>query len=151
MVAEAHSPQTRRLQGVLIAFFMLVTAGLLVISHVQPDLYGRDLAALPAWAGALLFCALLAADVLLIAGILRRWSWLFWALLVVFGVSAIRVPLLPLQLVHLLPGGNPPWYASVQAGIGLVQAAIAVWMLRLYRRHGVWACRRSPTALPGAR
>src|SRR5690348_14597663 len=100
MVAEASSPQTRRLQGVLIAFFVLVTAGVLVISHVQPDLYGRDLAALPAWAGALLFGALIAADVLLIAGILRRWSWLFWALLVAFGLSVLRVPLLPLQLIH---------------------------------------------------
>jgi hypothetical protein len=138
------------LQGVLIAFFVLVTAGLLVISRAQPGLYGRDLAAFPAWAGALLFIALLAAEAILIVGILRRWSWLFWALLVVFGVSAIRLPLLPLQLVRLLPGGTPLWYALLQAGIGLVQAAIAVWMLRLYRRHGVWACQRSPTMLPGA-
>ena len=133
----------------MIAFFVLVTAGLLVISRVRPDLYGRDLAALPEWAGSLLFIALIAAEAILIAGILLRWSWLFWALLVVFGVSAIRVPLLPLQLVRLIPGGNPPWYAILQAGIGLVQATIAVWMLRLYRRHGVWGCQRSPTALPG--
>jgi hypothetical protein len=151
MVAAALSSPTRRLQAVLIAFFVLVTVGLLLISRVQPDLYGRDLAALPAGAGALLFIALIAAEAILIAGILRRWPWLFWALLVVFGVSAIRVPLLPLQLARLIPGGTPPWYAILQAGIGLGQAAIAVWMLRLYRRHGVWACQGSSTALPGAR
>jgi hypothetical protein len=87
---------------------------------------------------------LIAGEAILIAGILRRWRWLFWALLVVFGVSAVRVPLLPLQLARLIPGGDPPWYAILQAGIGLAQAAIAAWMLRQYRRHGVWACQRSP-------
>jgi hypothetical protein len=135
---------TRRLQGVLIAFFVLVTAALLVISRTQPDIYGRDLAPLPGWAGVLFFLVLILAEAILIAGILRRWHWLFWALLVAFGASAIRVPLLPLQLAHLIPGGDPPWYALLQAGIGLVQAAIAAWMLRLYRRHGVWASQRSP-------
>jgi hypothetical protein len=135
---------TRRLQGVLIAFFVLVTAALLVIARTQPDIYGQDLAALPGWAGALFFLVLIVAEAILVAGILRRWHWLFWALLVVFGFSAVRVPLLPLQLARLIPGGDPPWYALLQAGIGLAQAAIAAWMLRLYRRHGVWASQRSP-------
>jgi hypothetical protein len=144
MAAATLTSSTHRLQGVLIAFFVLVTVALLVIARTQPDIYGRDLAALPGWAGSLVVLVLIAADALLIAGILRRWRWLFWALLVVFGVSAVRVPLLPLQLAHLIPGGDPPWYAILQAGIGLAQAAIAAWMLRLYRRHGVWACQRSP-------
>jgi hypothetical protein len=132
----------------LIAFFVLVTAGLLAVARAQPDLYGRNLAALPDWAGPLLLLALLAAEALLIAGILRRWRWLFWAVLVVFGTSAIRVPLLPLQLLRLLPGGEPPWYALLQAGVGAVQAAIALWMLRLYRRAGIWACQWPPITPP---
>jgi hypothetical protein len=144
-MADARlTSSTRGLQGVLIAFFVLVTAALLVIARTQPDIYGRDLAALPGWAGSLVFLVLIAVEAILIVGILRRWRWLFWALLVVFGVSAVRVPLLPLQLAHLIPGGDPPWYAILQAGIGLAQAAIAAWMLRLYRRHGVWACHWSP-------
>jgi hypothetical protein len=144
MADSTLASSTRRLQGVLIAFFVLVTTALLVISRTQPDIYRRDLAALPGWAGALFFLVLIAAEAILIAGILRRWRWLFWALLVVFGASAVRVPLLPLQLARLIPGGDPPWYALLQAGIGLAQAAIAAWMLRLYRRHGVWAGQRSP-------
>jgi hypothetical protein len=144
MADSTLTSSTLRLQGVLIAFFVLVTAALLVISRTQPGIYGRDLAALPGWAGSLFFLVLIDAEAILIAGILRRWRWLFWALLVVFGASAIRVPLLPFELAHLIPGGDPPWYAVLQAGIGIAQALIAVWMLRLYRRYGVWACQRSP-------
>jgi hypothetical protein len=79
-----------------------------VISHTPPGICGRDLATRPGWVGALLFVVLLAADAILITGILRRWRWLFWALLVTFGASAIRVPLLPLQLADLMPGDAPP-------------------------------------------
>src|SRR5579871_6706384 len=103
MADSTRTSSTRRLQGVVIAFFVLVTAALLVISRTQPGIYGRDLAALPGWAGALFVLVLLVAEAILIAGILRRWRWLFWALLVVFGVSAIRVPLLPFALAHLIP------------------------------------------------
>jgi hypothetical protein len=145
MAQGAPTTSTRRLQGVLLAFVALAVVGLLVIARLQPTIYARDLAAVPGWAAPPLVVGALAAAAVLLAGILRRWRWTFWLLLGAFGLSALRVPLLPLQLAGLLPGGDPAWYAIVQASIGVVQAAIAVWMVRLYRYHGVWACRRPPS------
>ena len=50
----------------------------------------RSLAALPAFI------------TVLVVGVLRRWPWTFWLILVAFGFGVLRVPVAILQLTHVL-------------------------------------------------
>ena len=75
---------------------------------------------------------------LLAVGVLQRWRWTFWLILVAFLAGAVRVPVAILQLVDALPTDVPSWYVVLQALIGLVQLAIGLDMLVGYRRSGVW-------------
>jgi hypothetical protein len=71
-------------------------------------------------------------------GVLRRWRWTFWLILVAFGFGVLRVPLAILQLTGVLNVSTPSWYVLLQGLIGLAQFAIAFAMLVGYRRSGVW-------------
>ena len=75
---------------------------------------------------------------LLAVGVLRRWRWTFWLILVAFGFGVLRVPLAILQLTGVLSVSTPSWYVLLQGLIGLAQFAIAFAMLVGYRRSGVW-------------
>jgi hypothetical protein len=75
-----------------------------------------------------------------VVGILRRWRWLFWCLLLAFGVSVLRVPILAAQWAGLGGSGEPAWYDLARGAVSLLQGGIAAWMVALYRRYGVWAC-----------
>ena len=130
---------TRQLQLALIAFFVGVTISLVVIYAVQPSIYESATGGLPA---PFLLIPLVLFEALLVVGTLQRWRWVFWLILVAFGASAIRVPVTALELAGILPPEQPVWYSLLRAAISVVQAVIAVWMLVLYRRLGVWACRK---------
>ncbi len=71
-------------------------------------------------------------------GVLRRWRWIFWLILVAFLAGALRVPAAVLQLTDVLPARTPNWYVVFQGLVGLVQLAIGLDMLADYRRSGVW-------------
>ncbi len=75
---------------------------------------------------------------LLAVGVLRRWRWVFWLILVAFLAGVLRVPLAILQLTGVLAADAPTWYVTFQGIIGLVQVAIGLAMLVGYRRAGVW-------------
>lgn len=52
-----------------------------------------------------------------------------------------------LQLMGILPALFPLWYSLCRMGASLIAVGIAVWMLQIYRRHGVWAMgRKAPSA-----
>jgi hypothetical protein len=127
---------TRQLQAALISFFVFVTISLVVVYAVEPGIY----AAVTGLAAPLLLVPLLLFESLLVVGTLRRWRWLFWLILVAFGFSALRVPLLALELAGVLPLEQPLWYNLYRTLIAVLQAGIALWMAWLYRRQGVWAC-----------
>ncbi len=129
--------------GVLIAFFPCATLSLLVVYRVQPAIYTQELGGAARY-GWLLLLLVLAVEAFLTVGMLRRWRWHFWLLVVAFASSLLRLPLLALRLAGLVGGADPLWYDLVRALVGCVQGAIAVWMIRLYRRYGAWAWRRSP-------
>ena len=115
----------QRWQPVLIAFFVLATTSLVVRARADPALYERDLphgarsAALP------LLLALLAAEGVGVVGILRRWRWLFWFLLLAFGLSVLRVPLRAAQWAGLGGSGEPTWYDLARGAVSLLQGGIA--------------------------
>jgi hypothetical protein len=76
--------------------------------------------------------------VLLVVGVLKRWRWTFWLLLIAFFSGILRLPASVLQLIGLLPATGPIWYETAQGTIGVVQFAIAVAMLAGYRKSGPW-------------
>jgi len=79
--------------------------------------------------------------VLLLLGVLslaRRSSWVFYADLVVFGVSAAGVVT---GIVGLVSGERTA--ALFQLLVGTVAAALFIWMLSAVIDTGPWACRKA--------
>jgi hypothetical protein len=71
-------------------------------------------------------------------GVLRRWRWTFWLILVAFLAGVLRVPVAGLQLTGVLAADGPTWYVVFQGLLGVLQFAIGLAMLAGYRRAGVW-------------
>jgi len=71
-------------------------------------------------------------------GVVRRWRWLFWLLLLAFAAGALRVPVAALQLSGRITPQGPDWYVVLQAAIGAVQVGMAYLMYLGYRRSGPW-------------
>lgn len=105
---------------------------------------------------AIVFSAVVA---LIVIGTVKRWPWMFWAVLVLFGLNAasLLVPLL-LGVAGLLPAPPPaiprqppPAPAAVGVTGTLALAASVVLfaaMLVAGMRIGPWACRRPPEVAP---
>ncbi len=75
---------------------------------------------------------------LLGVGVVRRWRWTFWLIVVAFILGVLHVPASILQLTGLLSADGPALYTLLQAFLGLVQFAIGLAMLAGYRRSGTW-------------
>jgi hypothetical protein len=71
-------------------------------------------------------------------GIVRRWRWVFWLVLVACLGGVLRVPASALELAGIIATALPPWYVALQAIIGVAQIGVAAAMIRGYRRLGVW-------------
>ena len=71
-------------------------------------------------------------------GVVRRWRWVFWLVLVAFLAGVLRVPVSLLELAGGQPAEAPTWYLLVQGGLGLLQFALGLALLAGYRRAGVW-------------
>jgi hypothetical protein len=124
----------------VLGFLLLAWASLLVILVAAPEVYDQvlrlpddrrvaEIAFLVALAG---FIAVLAV------GVVRRWRWTFWLLLVAFLFGVLRVPVAVLQLTGVLTASAPTWYLVFQGLLGLVQFSIGLVMVVGYRRSGVW-------------
>jgi hypothetical protein len=101
------------------------------------------------WVGALIAFTI---AVLAIVGAMRRWTWVYWAVMVLLGLTAISLPLRFLGAVGgTLSAGNAvqvPAAATV-AGIvfGLAGAVLFIAMLIAIISRGPWGMTR-PTAWP---
>jgi hypothetical protein len=131
-----------RTQGLVLGFFILAWASLVTIFLAAPEVYDQALR-FPASSDRRLFdlaflAALSAFLVLLGVGVVRRWRWTFWLIVVAFLAGVLRVPVSILQLSGVLRAEGPAWYVLLQAIIGMVQVAIGLAMLAGYRRSGVW-------------
>jgi len=143
---------SRRLQWTLLAFFLLAVLFLLVVYVAAPSIYTNILLLAPSPADRYPFLAtlfLVSIGVFLaivMIGVLRRWRWVFWLVLVAFGSMILDIPVTLSQLMGILPALFPLWYSLCRMGASLIAVGIAVWMLQLYRRHGVWAMgRKAPS------
>ena len=129
------------LQAVVLGFLGFAWLSVILILVVAPDTYDQALRLTPGNSrrAELVFIVALSAFILLVAmGVLRRWRWIFWLLLVAFLAGVLRVPASIVELAGWLPATGPGWYVVFQALIGAVQLAIGVLMLIEYRRYGIW-------------
>ena len=129
-----------RTQGLVLGFFVLEVTSLLVILVAAPEVYDQALR-LPSGSHAVevaFLAALLGFIALLGVGVLRRWRWSFWLILVAFVAGVLRVPVAILQLTRALPAQGPTWYVVFQGLLGVIQFTIGLVMVADYRRAGVW-------------
>jgi hypothetical protein len=137
----AGIPAINRTQRLVLGFFVLVLAALVAILLASPQIYDATLklglGANPL-ADLVFLISVSALIALLGTGVLKRWRWTFWLILVAFLFGAVRVLASALELMNVLPGGGPSWYVGLQAAIGVVQFLIALAMIAGYRKAGVW-------------
>jgi len=130
-----------RTQALVLGFLLTAWLGLIAILLAAPDVFAGALELPPG--GSLLpelaFLVAITAFIGLVGmGVVRRWRWMFWLILVAFLAGALRVPASALELAGKLPMGGPVWYVLLQAAIGAVQFAIGLAMLTGFRAAGVW-------------
>jgi hypothetical protein len=142
----------RRLQLTLLAFFLLAVLFLVVVYVAAPSIYTNTLLLMPSLTGrypaaaTLLLIGIGGFLAIVMVGVLRRWRWVFWLVLVAFAGMILDIPATILQLAGILPSLFPVWYSLCRMGTSLIAVGIAVWMLQLYRRYGVWAMgRKAPS------
>jgi len=130
-----------RTQLLVLGFFVSVWIALVAILVFAPGVYADTLRQVPGdrrVTEVAFLVALSALIALLLVGVLRRWRWAFWLILVAFLFGVLRVPAAVLQLAGIMPATGPAWYEVVQGVIGLVQFLIALAMVSAYRKAGVW-------------
>ena len=127
-----------RTQTLVLGFFTLAWASLVTLFAAAPEVYGRALGLSSADARLLFLVAISAFIALLGMGAVRRWRWTFWLILVAFLFGPLRVVVSVLALGGVLLPVEPTWYVLYQALLGLLQFAIALFMLAGYRRVGAW-------------
>jgi hypothetical protein len=127
-------------QKLVLGFFTVAWTALVMILVAAPGVYDRVLPGRDNGPWALAFLAAIWVFLLLLSvGVVRRWRWTFWLILVAFVLGGLlRVPASVLQLVGVLPAQGPAWYVLLQALLGVMQFAIGLTMLAGYRRAGVW-------------
>ncbi len=111
---------------------------MVAIFAAAPEVYDQALK-LPSSHAQLAFLIGISAFIALLGiGVIRRWRWTFWLIVVAFLFGVLRIPVSILELKGLLPGAAPTWYVLYQALLGLLQFAIGLAMVSGYRRAGVW-------------
>jgi hypothetical protein len=140
MLDSLASVTVNRTQALVLGFFLVVWVSLLVILVGTPEVFDQalrlptdhrvvELAVLAGLSGLI---------GLLTIGVVRRWRWTFWLILVAFLFGVLRVPAAVLQLTGILATNAPTWYVTFQALLGVVQFGIGLVMVVGYRRSGVW-------------
>ena len=136
-----------RTQGVVLGFFLfayVLLAVMLALSAEVRDVMARRM---PRSGGTVIVgfaLALLALLTVLTIGVLKRWRWAFWLILVAFAAGIVRIPVAVMQLSGRMTPEGPDWYVVVQGAIGVIQVALAAAMFAGYRRAGPWGSFRGP-------
>ena len=125
----------------VLGFFILAWVTLAVILALSQCVREMTLGWVPGTGAPVIIAflaSLLCCLTVLGIGVVRRWRWLFWLLLLAFAVGLARVPLAVLQMSGRLSPEGPDWYVVLQGVSGVVQAGLALAMFAGYRRAGPW-------------
>jgi hypothetical protein len=137
-----RSAQLSISQLLVLGFLTLAWLSLIVVLAIAPEIYDRSLRLAAdgnARQAELLFLVAVSAFILLIAvGVVSRWRWAFWLLLIAFLSGVLRVPASLLELGGWIPAAGPSWYVVFQALIGAAQFVIGLVLVIEFRRYGVW-------------
>jgi len=151
MKTPTHHFIRMRLEIAVIAFFILAALSLLVVYVADPEIYAQSLSFTSSPAErypvpvTLFLVGILVLITLLILGVVRHWRWVFWLVLVAFAGSALHIPVTLLQITDAFPSSDPLWYGLFRMGVAVVELALAIWMIQVYRHEGVWAMGRKKT------
>lgn len=129
-----------RTQTLVLGFFLVVVATVVATRLAAPGVYRRALQLPSGSSGPQLafLAALLGFVAVLAVGVVRRWRWSFWLIMVAFLAGALRVPAVGFQFLGFVRASVPAWYLVVQLAIGIAQFAVGLAMMAGYRREGVW-------------
>jgi hypothetical protein len=89
---------------------------------------------------------------LVVIGTLRRWTWFYWLLMIIFALSILAIPQQLLQVFGIgttAAAGEPPLLlplpnALLGLAVACAELALFIWMIVAYRKYGPWASRRVP-------
>src|SRR5258708_21258501 len=95
-----------RTQTLLVAFLAMAWLSLIIILAIAPEIYDEVLR-LPLGVRLASLAALSAFIAVVILGVLKRWRWTFWLLLVANLAGVLRVAGSALELVGVLPLPGP--------------------------------------------
>jgi hypothetical protein len=102
-----------RTQALVLGFFLMALVSLVIILAAAPEVFDQALrlpSSSPRWVAVAFLAALAMFIGLLAIGVLRRWRWTFWLILVAFLAGVLRVPVAGLQLIGVLAADSPTWY-----------------------------------------
>ena len=81
----------------------------------------------------------------IIVGIVRLWRWVYWYMVVSFLIAPLGVLQdIATYLVGSGPIQIPGWLILYSVPFAVIETALGIWMIVLYRRSGTWARRRVP-------
>jgi hypothetical protein len=87
--------------------------------------------------------------VLAVIGALKRWTWVFYAVLVLLGLQTLSLPFSVISAVAttaLSPVKLPVGTTWASIALGVPAVAIFIWMLVAVIRRGPWAMTRVSTS-----
>jgi hypothetical protein len=134
-------PAVNRTQALVLGFVVLAWLSIVVIVAVAPEVVDAQLKLSPGGGrpAELAFLVALSAFLALLGlGVVRRWRWMFWLVLLAFLAGLLRVPAAALELAGVVPAGGPTWYVLLQGAVGVVQFAIGLAMVAGLRKAGPW-------------
>jgi hypothetical protein len=108
---RANASVPNRIQALVLGFFVAVWVSLVLIVATAPDIFDRALRLGPGQhtiADATFLAAISAFLVVLSIGVVRRWAWTFWLILVAFLTGILRIPLAALELTDVISTSDPP-------------------------------------------
>jgi hypothetical protein len=130
-----------RTQALVLGFFLCAWMSLVALLVASPAVREVTVNRMPGSGTSTIIAFVVALSgflTVLAIGVLRRWRWVFWLLLVAFAAGLARVPIAVLQLSGRMAPEGPNWYIVVQGVIGVIQVGLAVAMFAGYRRAGPW-------------
>lgn len=140
-LADRKVLMVNRSQALVLAFFAAVLMALVAIRILAPGVYS-DALNLPYGASLVLVNSFVAGAIVLVVlvavGVVFRWRWMFWLMVIAFVAGILRLPASMLEIYGFLPSTSPSWYLVLQAVIGITQFVIGLALIRGYRRAGPW-------------